>query len=86
MGQDLPIIHPGQLCLALLIPLTPLLEIILVMQATCNFCTTRQLLADLPPLHPGSPQLNDPSIFLGVPFLIRSLALLLPLRDMLLQA
>lgn len=65
---DIPLVQPCKLILAVLVPLTPAFQIILIVQPTTDGTTTRQVLADVLPLHTILTKLDDFAVFLGRPF------------------
>ncbi|KAL6891614.1 hypothetical protein HDV57DRAFT_306601 [Trichoderma longibrachiatum] len=63
----IPLIQPGKLVLAFLIPLTPSLKIVLVVKPAADGAASRKPLRDVLPLHVLAPQLNDEGILFRRP-------------------
>lgn len=65
---DIPFVQPRELILTVLVPLTPSLQVILIMQTTADGTPSRQLLADILPLHGLTAESDDLFVFFGRPF------------------
>ena len=72
----IPLVDSCELRLLLFVPLSPLLEIVLIMKTAPDLRSTRQMLTDITPFHAGATKLDDASVFFRIPFLIRSFGLL----------
>ena len=64
---DVPLVQPGELIFTIFIPLTPSLEIILVVKTTADCTTAWEMFADIFPFHTLTPKVNDSSILLWRP-------------------
>lgn len=62
------LVQPSKFIFAVLIPFTSSLQVVLVVKSTRDSTPTRQMFADVLPLHTLAPKLNDLCIFLGRPF------------------
>ena len=52
---DIPLVEPGKLVLALLVPFTTPFQVVLVMQSTADRAAARQALRDIIPFHATAP-------------------------------
>lgn len=66
--SNIPLVQPRELILTVLIPLTPPLQVVLVMKSTRDGTTTWQMFADVFPFHAFAAKLDDFCIFLCRPF------------------
>ena len=64
---NIPLVQPRKLILAVLVPFTPSLKIILIVQTTANGTSTRKMFADILPFHSISTKLDYLCIFLWRP-------------------
>lgn len=64
---DIPLVHPRELILAVLVLVNVLLQVVLIVQSTADGTTTGQVFADVFPLHAILTELDDLRIFLGRP-------------------
>lgn len=64
---NIPLVQPCKLILTIFVPLTPSLEIVLVVQATADCASSWQMLTDVLPLHSVPTELDDLCVFLWRP-------------------
>lgn len=65
---SIPFVQPRELIFAILIPFTPPLQVILIVQPAADCTAAGQVLTDVFPLHAVLTKLDDLRVLLGRPF------------------